>query len=144
MTVSRADAITFLARRLGLIAPSVGVTNTDDGNGYSDVIDAALLALGTDYDDLATATVDVADGGKYRALLYYHGLQRLADAATVKYSVTIFGAIQANRSDIFKALAVRIAGALADLKTYGITPTGASVFRRVRIGLDVLEPVQTA
>ena len=138
MSLTRADAATYLAGRYGTLASAVGVGNADDADGWADAINDALLASAVDYPDLATATVEDADGRDFLALLRYAALRRLAEAASIQFSVTLPGGLAAQRGQVFAAINALLARAEAEVQRLGLLD--GSTVEVLRVTTDFLEP----
>jgi hypothetical protein len=89
MGMTRADAITYLAGKLGVLLADAGIA--PNAAGLGSVVDDALLLTGVAYADLATATVADADVIGFRAVLIYQALQAALDAVVnrVSYSKSL-------------------------------------------------------
>lgn len=81
MPMTRAQAAAYVGRRHYGLLIEAGMAATDDDGNLGAAIDGALLAMGIDYDDIASATVESADAEGYRRLLtrefYRTALERL-------------------------------------------------------------------
>jgi hypothetical protein len=82
MSMTRSDAIEYLAGRLRELLADTGIT--PDTAGLNDVVDESLLLMGVADDDLSTAQVF-----GYRRVLRWQALERFADAMTPRGNVSI-------------------------------------------------------
>jgi hypothetical protein len=144
MSMSRADAVTFLAGIYAQQLTESGITATDDAANLGPVIDEALLTLGTSYDDLATAAVESADVPGYRVLLRYFGLSRIYEA--VMHRVNISGgnpSASKSAGDYPKELRAALEILKVQAAQYGLV-SGAGWQAVSSISFDFLEPDATS
>ena len=137
--MSRENAADYLAGTLTQLLTDAGLAATDDPGALKEIIDDALLMVGTAYDDLATASVANADVLGFRKVLSYAGLLRVYDAILnrVDFNISSPG-ISKSRSQFVRQMENRIRFAreaaepfIADSGQWG---TGT-------ISFDYLEPV---
>lgn len=138
--MSRAAAVTLLGGIYAQQLTEAGLTATDDAANLGPAIDDALLALGTSYDDIATATVASADAQGYRVLLGYFGLARILNAVTHRVNIS-GGNPSASKSS--SQYPDRLRAQLADMAkqaaNYGLS-VGATWQGATTIDFDFLEP----
>lgn len=85
MSVTRANAATYLHSQFANLATEVGQTTTDAAStGYGPDIDAALRMMSVAEDDIAAATVDDGDRRDFYALCDYTCLSRMARRLATK------------------------------------------------------------
>src|SRR5690349_16139303 len=141
--MTRAQAAAYVSRRHYGLLIEAGMTATDDDSNLGAVIDGALLALGVDYDDIATETVDSADADGYRKLLsrefYATVLERLKGT-----DVSLDGPQMAKRfSQRIEQVERWLAKATKDAAPYD-TGNASGWQAAVSINFDILEPEVTA
>lgn len=89
MSLSRAQLAAALWGTLQRQFQEVGIENEDSTGNLKEAVDSTLLALGTEYDELETATVGSGDESKALIVARYHGLQAVYDAALSMVDTTI-------------------------------------------------------
>lgn len=137
--MDRSAAADYLAGTLAQLLTDAGLDATDDPGALAEIIDDALLMVGTAYDDLATATVASSDALGFRKVLSYAGLLRLYDAILNRVDITLSTpSVSKSRSQFVRQMENRIRFArdaaepfIADSGQWG---TGT-------ISFDYLEPV---
>ena len=141
MGMTRADARSFLAATLAQALTDAGLANTDTAGALAEPIDSALLAIGTDYDDLATAEITSSDILGYRAVLEYAGLKRCYDAILARVDIQLDGPqMSKSRSQAVRQMENRIKIAQAAATPY----MSSADFAVGTIIFDFLEPVEVA
>lgn len=143
MPQSRAQLVSDLWGMLQTQFTEVGTINEDSTGNLKEPVDLTLLALGTDYDDLPTATVANADVAKAMILARYYGLSKVYDGAMNRIdSNKSVGAPSVSRSDsksqYVRALERALETAKAAAEPY--LPAAASAWGFGTISLDFIEP----
>lgn len=140
MAMTRADSADYLAGTLAQLLTDAGLDDSDDPGGLKEIIDDALLMVGTAYDDLATATVASADVLGYRAVLRYAGLLRTYDAILNRVDIQASTpSVSKNRSQFVRQMENRIRLAKEAAEPF-ITDSGAWGSGTFTLG-DWIEPV---
>lgn len=140
MGMTRADARTYLAATLAEPLADAGLGTTDTAGALKEVIDSALLMIGTAYADLATAEI-TSDILGYRAVLDYAGLKRCYDAILARVDIQLDGPqMSKNRSQAVRQMENRIKIARDAAGPY--LSTGD--FAVGTVTFDFLEPVEVA
>lgn len=136
--MTRANAADYLANSLSQWWTEIGVTPTDDPAALAEVIDDALLAIGTSYDLLATTDVTTDIAG-FRNVLRYMGLLRIQAAITMRVDLQLDGPqMSKNRSQAVRQIEKAVDDARKDAVMF-MTTTGE--WGTGSISLDYLEPV---
>lgn len=140
MTMTRADLASYLANVHGALLAEAGVAATDTAGALKEPVDDALLALGTDYADLATATIASADIVGARKLGNLAVLERVYRAVLNRVDIEIDGPeTRKRRSQMVGNLKTALDAAKAEAAPYlavGSSWAGGS------LSLDFLEPVE--
>lgn len=81
MSMNRVELMGYAWGRLGVLFTEVGMTNDDSSGNMKEPLDDTLMALGSTYEDAASAVVATADERAARALVRYYGLIAIQDSA---------------------------------------------------------------
>ena len=132
--MNRTDAIAYIESQYSAILTATGFDMGDLETALANVLDDSLLALGTPYASLATATIPDDDVIGFRSVLRMFTLKAAYDAALAKVDVSISDPSVSKQysqlaSNLKTALdrAVDEAGAYVTVSSTGFT-TGAIVF----------------
>lgn len=142
MSMSRADATSYLAGTLAQLLSDAGLGSTDTAGALKEPIDDALLATGTDYADLASATVANADVVGFRLVLDYTGVLRCYRAIAHRVDVQLDGP-QMSKT---RSQAVRQLEKLVDDARKAAEPhmsAASSDWGFGTIDLDFIEPIES-
>lgn len=142
MSMSRADSASYLAGTLAQLLADAGLAATDTAGGLKEPIDDALLATGTDYADLASATVANTDVVGFRLVLDYTGILRCYRAIAHRVDIQLDGP-QVAKS---RSQAVRQLEKLVDDARKAADPhmsASNSDWGFGSIDLDFIEPVES-
>lgn len=137
--MDREASANYLAGSLANWFTETGISATDDPGSLAEIIDDALLAIGTAYEDLAAAEV-ISEIAGYRKVLRYLGLLKI-QSAYIRADVSLSTpGVSKRYGSVSDGLAKAVAAAKADadpfMATTGEWGTGT-------ISLDFLEPVAT-
>lgn len=136
--MDRTDAVSYLSEQFSTIATELGVTATDNAEGYKGPIDAALRLIGTAEADLAVADI-TSDVGDYLAALDYAALLRFQRMAAIRVDLAVGEpSVDKKRSQLFKALGEMLKDAKSAAENAGVLD-GASTWTLGRMQLDYLE-----
>ena len=115
--MTRDDAITYVADRLGTLLTDAGIALNRDG--LASIVDDALLLTGTAYADLETATVaDVAVVG-FRVVLNFVAIRAAYDAVINRVDVRLgTPSVEKTRSQMVRQLEQRYRFALDEVQPY--------------------------
>ncbi len=120
MSVTRANATTYLENRFSELRTAAGMLATDSATGWGPPIDDAFRALGKTEDQLATATATDAQRDDFLALLRYCGLARLRQALAVKVDVSVGDPdTSVKRSQMVAVVAAMLKEAKAEVEAKG-------------------------
>lgn len=141
--MDRAAALNYLTEEYRELATNAKFTTQQTTDAYNTAIDMALRQLSVAETDLSTYDVAQADTLKYLALLNYYALSRFARLLSIQFDVKAGqGAIEASRSQAFKAVMQLKDEAAKELLQYGVkvgASSGAGMqFGRLNLGF--LEP----
>lgn len=137
--MDREASADYLAGSLANWFTETGIAATDDPGSLAEIIDDALLAIGTAYDDLATATV-TDDIAGYRKVLRYMGLLKI-QSAYIRADVSLSTpGVSKRYGSVSDGLAKAIAAAKTEADPF-ISTTGDWGFGA--ISLDFIEPLVT-
>ena len=143
--MNRTDASAYLTEEYRELATDAKFSDDQTTAAYNTAIDMSLRQLGFAEADLASADTVQADTLKYLALLNYYALVRFSRLLSIRFDVKAGnGAIEASRSQAFKAVSELMEQAAMDLQQYGISVGGSGSFTLGRMTLDFLEPSNAA
>lgn len=141
MSMSRADAASYLAASLAELLTDAGLDNLDESGDLAEPIDDALLLTGTAYGDLATATVADADALGFRKVLRWTALARIREAVAHRVDVTLDGPnMSKRRSQIVGHLDRLTADAKAAADPYVTVTADGGAWSLATISTDWIEP----
>lgn len=139
--MNRADATSLLSQQYRELSVDAKFTSQQITDAYSAAIDMSLRQLGTQESDLPTTDVQQTSVLKYIALLNYYALKRFSTLLSVKFDVKAgSGAVEAARSQAFRAVGTLMEQAAAELTQYGIFVGSAQGFQIGAMTLDFQEP----
>lgn len=148
MPMQRAQLTADLWGMLQTQFTEVGIVNDDSTGNLKEPVDQTLLALGTDYDDLPTATVANADVSKALILARYYGLLKVYDAAMNRTDTQkSVGAPSVSRSDNKSQYVRQLENAIFRAKEQAepfLPSAGANSWGFGTISLDFIEPAEVA
>ncbi len=137
MGMSREAAADYLGNSLASWFTETGINPTDDPGSLAEIIDDALLAIGTDYDDLSTAVVSDDIAG-YRKVLRYVALLKV-QGSYLKADVSISTpGVSKRHGSVMEALANAVESAKQDAAPWMTTSGKWGVGT---ISLDFIEPL---
>lgn len=140
MALTRAQAATAVANRSGRALVNVGLATTDTAGALKEPLDDTFLALGVPYANLATATVQDDDLGKFLAVAAVFVLRRALDEASGFADVAATGlGVSKRKSQIVQNLTMLLARAEAAAEAYGVTGMVGTMTSGVYI-VDIIEP----
>lgn len=139
MGMTRAAAAQYLAGTLAELLTDAGLGNDDASGELGEVIDDALLMVGTAYSGLATATVADADVLGFRRVLTYAALLRIDQARGDRASSFSEGGTSASWSR--DGWSKRLEAAATAAKPF---ITGSGEWGSGTLTLDFIEPLVTA
>lgn len=143
--MDRAGANAYLLNEYRELATDAKFSTSQTSAAYSTAIDMSLLQLGFTESELATANTAESDALKYRACLNYYALSRFAKLLAIRFDVKAgSGAIDAARSQAFRAIESLKAQAAEELAQYGVNVGGTESFVVGRFALDIYEPSTTS
>jgi hypothetical protein len=139
--MNRDAALTYLTEEYRELSGDAKFTSDQITTAYGTAIDMSLRQCGFAESALATADVAQADTLKYLACLNYYALARFAKLLSIRFDVAAgSGAINAQRSQAFKAVSALKEQAATELLQYGINVGGLQSFELGHIQLDTNEP----
>lgn len=139
--MDRTAALAYLTSEYAELATDAKFNSTQTTAAYNTAIDMSLRQCGFQETDLASAVVIQADTLKYLACLNYYALARFAKLLAIRFDVAAgSGAINAQRSQAFKAVSALKEQAATELLQYGINVGLQQSFEMGRIQLDTNEP----
>jgi hypothetical protein len=139
--VDRTAATTLLTQQYRELATDAKFTSQNITDAYSAAIDMSLRQLGYQESDLPTADVIQSNVLKYIALLNYYALKRFSTLLSIKFDVKAgSGAVEAARSQAFRAVGTLMEQAAEELTQYGIFVGSSQGFQIGTMTLDFQEP----
>jgi len=138
--MNRAAALAYMQNEYADMATEAGLDTTPLLQAYNTVIDQSLRGL--EYPEAQLGTTDVPDAlvPAYLAHLDYFALSRFLRVFSMRFNVSVSGAVSASQSEIFGHVHVLRDMAEKRLAGLGYSPTQA--FTSGRFTLDFLEPSQ--
>lgn len=138
--MDREASANYLAGVLAQWLTATGLDAFDDPGSLAEIIDDALLAVGVEYSDLATAEVTSNIAG-YRLVLRYVGLLRV-QSAYIKPDLALDGPQMSKRyGEVLKSLAEAVKAAKAAADDHITIDSGA--WSITSISGNYLEPMVT-
>lgn len=138
--MDRSSAIPYLAEAYRDVTTDAGFSSQNVTDAFNGAIDNALRMLGYTEDVLSITDVPQNQIRPYLALLEYYALKRFIRLYSLRFNVSITGAVSASRNQTFDALKQLLAEAEADCARLGYPVGGLPYFELGRLTLDYLEP----
>ena len=140
MSMSRADALTYLQNQYNNLATYTGQATGDVPNGYGPAIDEALMMLGVAHSSLGSYSVADGSVSDYRVLLRLHALRQFAMQLLQKASFDVTGdGVNTKLNVQLRQIGEWLRQAEAEAAALGYVLLGNSLSLN-RIILDFLEP----
>lgn len=140
--MNRATALAYLQTEYADMATEAGLDTTPLLSAYNTVIDQSLRGL--EFPEAQLGTTDVPDSlvPAYLAHLDYFALTRFLRVFSMRFNVSVSGAVSASQSDIFGH--VHVLRDMAERRLAGLGYSPTQTFTSGRFTLDFLEPSQAA
>lgn len=138
--MNRIAATTYLTEQFRDVTADAQFTSQNITDAYNNALDNALRQLGYSEELLASTDVPQNQVQAYLALMEYYTLKRFIRLYSLRFSVTITGAVTASRNQAFENLKALLAEAEADCARLGYPVGGLPYFELGRLTLDYLEP----